>query len=140
MKYVYLAGPIEGCEDEEINGWRERCQEDFVDGIRGINPFRAEELGEYNAETKKRIITKNYMDATSCDGTLAYMPKAINERRPSYGTTFEIAWAFALQKPCWIVTDDEYIINHPLMNHSSMIFLSMGEATDHINMLYEVYL
>ena len=140
MINIYLAGPIEGCDNNEINDWRNKAKDDFLDGIKGINPYRAEEVGEMNSEKSKRIITKNFMDVKRCDGILAMLPKKINERRPSYGTTFEIAWGYMLQKPVWIITDDDFVRNHPLMKHSSMIFKEMDDAIDHINVIFGEYL
>ena len=91
-------------------------------------------------EKSKRIITKNFMDVKRCDGILAMLPKKINERRPSYGTTFEIAWGYMLQKPLWIITDDDFVRNHPLMKYSSMMFKDMDDAIDHINVIFGEYL
>ena len=107
-KYVYLAGPIEGCDDGEIHQWRDQCSHFFVDNITGINPYRAESDSD-TPESRKRITMKNYMDVRSCDLILANLPKHINDRRPSYGTTFEIAWGYSLQKPVVIVSDDEFV-------------------------------
>ena len=140
MINIYLAGPIEGCDDSEINDWRNKVKGDFLYGIKGINPYRAEEVGELTPEVKKRIITKNYHDVTKCDGILAWLPKFANDRRPSYGTTTEIAWAYSLQKPVWIVSDDDFVHFHPAFDHTSMMFRKMNDAVDHINVIYEEYL
>ena len=40
-KYVYLAGPIEGCSNHEINQWRQKCYVGFSENLVGINPYRA---------------------------------------------------------------------------------------------------
>ena len=87
-KYVYLAGPIEGCSNHLI---------------------------------------------------LAYLPKEINARRHSYGTTFEIAWGYSMQKPVVIVSDDVHVQDHPLMDLSGALFWDLDEAIDYINVLLEPY-
>ena len=45
-KFVYLAGPIEGCDEGEIQDWRKYAQSGFVENIIGINPYRAETESE----------------------------------------------------------------------------------------------
>jgi nucleoside 2-deoxyribosyltransferase len=137
-KYVYLAGPIEGCNTSEILDWRQNAFDCFTSNVQGINPFRAEEDVKSN-ESAKRVITKNYMDTQMCDGILAYLPKEFNDRRPSYGTVMEIAWGFSLQKPVWVVSDDDFVHGHPLISQSSMMFREMDDAIDHINVLFGEY-
>jgi nucleoside 2-deoxyribosyltransferase len=140
MINIYLAGPIEGCNDNEINDWRDKVKGDFLYGIKGINPYRAEEVGTAAFETKKRIITKNYLDIKNCDGVLAWLPVYVNKRRPSYGTTTEIAWAYSLQKPIWIVSDDDFVHFHPAFDYTSMLFRDLEDAIDHINVIFGEYL
>ena len=137
-KYVYLAGPIEGCDDGEIHQWRDQCGHFFVDNITGINPYRAESDSD-TPESRKRITMKNYMDVRSCDLILANLPKHINDRRPSYGTTFEIAWGYSLQKPVVIVSDDEFVHKHPLLDVAGAHFTELEEAIDYINILLGEY-
>ena len=137
-KYVYLAGPIEGCNVKEINMWRDKCHVGFSDFIVGINPYRAE-MSNDTPESRKRIAMKNYMDTQSCDLILAFLPKEINERRPSYGTTFEIAWGYSLRKPVVIVSDDPQVHHHPLMDMSGARFWDLEEGIDYINVLLGEY-
>ena len=137
-KFVYLAGPIEGCDDKEINLWRSKCHVGFLENIIGINPYRAE--SESNTEeTRKRIAMKNYMDVKSSDLILANMPREINNRRPSYGTTMEIGWAYSMQKPIVIVSDDPEVHYHPLLSVAGAHFYDLEEAIDYINVLLEEY-
>ena len=137
-KFVYLAGPIEGCDNDEINKWRDKCHLMFNDFIVGINPYRAEMHAD-TSESRKRMAMKNYMDTQSCDLILAYLPKEINARRPSYGTTFEIAWGYSLRKPVVIVSDDPQVHHHPLMDMSGARFWDLEEAIDYINVLLGEY-
>ena len=137
-KFVYLAGPIEGCSNHEINQWRQKCYTGFNDFIVGVNPYRAEREAD-DPEARKRIVMKNYMDTKSCDLVFAYLPKEINARRHSYGTTFEIAWGFSMQKPVVIVSDDVRVHDHPLMDLSGALFWDLEEAIDYVNILFEPY-
>ena len=84
-------------------------------------------------------IMKNYMDTQSSDLILAYLPKSINERRHSYGTTMEIAWGYSLRKPVVIVSDDPQVQDHPLMDMSGAMFEELDDAIDYINILLGEY-
>lgn len=123
---VYLAGPIVNCDRAEANDWRndvifrlERI------GIRGISPLRCEPAvnGRYDLGytddrfgTARAIASKNMFDVQACWLTLAYIPKALSSRTPPYGTVSELAWARAFNKPTILVSDDDFIRAHPLIN------------------------
>ena len=128
MKYIYLAGPIEGCSKEEITDWREDMTNHFClygEGIRTVNPFRCEEFLEpqclpvqrptVDSATARAIFDKNWYDCQQCNAILAYLPKEINDRRPSIGTLLEIAWFISMRKPIFIVSDDPVYVLHPLI-------------------------
>lgn len=90
----------------------------------------------------KSILAKNFLDVQRCDMVLAHFPAPpeiaelddvvytlqvhglkVNaetlERiakkgvQRSIGTIGEISWAFALRKPCIVVSDDPLILHHP---------------------------
>ena len=150
-KYIYLAGPIAGCTQEEATEWRDHICTFFPYGIVGISPLRCEPLKEGMTYTEpgatekkwsdpRAIATKNWLDTESCDLVLAYLPKALNERRPSYGTTIEIGWAIGLRKPLIVVSDDDYLMNHPLIKHNaSWRFDNLEDAADVIVGLFSDY-
>ena len=150
-KYVYLAGPIAGCTEEEATEWREYVCTYFTHGIIGIYPLRCEPLKEGLTYTEdgatpkmwsdpRAIATKNWLDTESCDLVLAYLPKELNERRPSYGTTIEIGWAIGLRKPIILVTNDEYLTEHPLIKANvNWVFQDFENALDVIHGLFDDY-
>jgi len=122
-KYIYLAGPIAQCNYQEANDWRSYVRSNLHENIIGISPLRCEPMhGEtYGPGNDPRynspgaIAAKNWYDTEKCDLILAYMPRELNERRPSYGTTIEIGWAIGLKKPIILVTNDAYLTEHPLI-------------------------
>ena len=127
MKNIYLAGPIAGCDKFEANDWRGYIQNNLPPKIRGISPLRCEPLiaEKYQLQyddkrfgTPAAISGKNWFDTVNCDMVLAYLPKEINDKRPSYGTVIEIGWAIGLRKPIILVTDDDRLINHPLIERN----------------------
>ena len=121
--FIYLAGPIFGCTEGEAKNWRA----DFAAKlerhcITGISPLRCEPIvGErYDVSYAdpcfghtKSILAKNFLDLRRCDFTIAYFPKVADGAQRSIGTIGELSWAYALQKPCCVVTDDPLIKSHP---------------------------
>jgi len=147
-KYIYLAGPIAGCTEDEANNWRGYVQDNLNENIIGISPLRCEPIStnhytsgtDSRFNTPKAIAAKNWYDTESCDLVLAYLPKELNERRPSYGTTIEIGWAIGLRKPLIVVTNDEYLASHPLIQtNANWIFDNLIDALDVIHGLFGDY-
>lgn len=126
MKTVYLAGPIAGCDKGEANDWRDYVRRQLaLDGIRGISPLRCEPIvgerymlnyADPKFGTARAIGSKNIFDVRHCDMTLAYLPRVINDRRPSYGTVCELAWAHMIGKPTILVTDCPVLQKHPVIS------------------------
>lgn len=139
-RYVYLAGPIGGCTQAEANDWREMVADALPPEIVGISPLRCEPLvgeryGLHYADpmfgTARAISSKNLMDVRQCDVTLAFLPRWATERAPSYGTVIEMAWAHALGKPVILVTDDEHVREHAVVNAcAGWVLPTLREATD----------
>lgn len=151
MKTVYLAGPIAGCTEGEAKDWRQYIDGKFAAGIYGVSPLRCEPCyaERYDMDTQKHdhrfgsqraVAGKNEFDVRNCDIVLAYLPAELNERRPSYGTVIEIAWARMLGKQVILVTDDEALRKHPLVDHcANWVLDSLEDAADVINGVMEVY-
>ena len=150
-KFIYLAGPIAGCTQEEANEWREYVRSMLPHGIVGISPLRCEPLKEGMVYTDdgatdkmwsdpRSINAKNWLDTESSDLVLAYLPKEMNDRRPSIGTIIEIGWAIGLRKPLIVVTNDEYLASHPLIQtNANWIFDNLIDALDVIHGLFGDY-
>ena len=129
MAKVYLAGPMEGCSDDEMLVWRKAATLSLNEGIKAISPVRI------NSTFATAIITQNQYDVRECDVTLAYLPKCISDRRCSYGTICEIAWAHAQNKPVVIVSDDPYVHDHPVIQEIGVHFDELNTAVEYINQL-----
>lgn len=130
-KFIYLAGPIADCTLKEATTWRNFVTERFVDNIIGISPMREKAAnlnvgsgrisgdGKAYADTlmsnQPAIFQRDKFDCATADGVLAYLPKEMNDRRPSLGTVIELGWANARDIPIVLVTDDPYYANHPLV-------------------------
>lgn len=142
MKTVYLAGPITGCDKGEANDWRHAFGRRLEHaGIRGVSPLRCEPLiGERYLPNyadplfgvPSAIAAKNKADVRLCDLTLAYLPRTIIARRPSYGTVGELFWADAFGKPTIVVSDCEIVRSNPV------ILAAAGWMLDDLDQAYEV--
>lgn len=128
MKYVYLAGPILGCDHDEANDWREHVDvrmQEAIRGLVGISPLRCEPLhgeryafgGKCPLTTGRGIGGKNEFDVRNCDFVFAYLPKPAEGRLQSYGTLIEIGWARMLNKPVILVSGDPILQQHPVVGH-----------------------
>lgn len=119
---IYLAGPIEGCSFDEIKVWRDYVKHHLFD-YDCIEP-------RDNLIDSKEIFNSNKEDVQNADITFAFLPKNINYKRASYGTIFEISYAYSIGKKVIIVSDDEYVHNHPVMKEIGTHFLTLDTAID----------
>lgn len=138
---VYLAGPIVNCDSGEANDWRRDLSVRLERmGLRGISPLRCEPAinGRYDLGypddrfgTARAIGSKNLFDVQTCWLTLAYIPAVLSKRTPPYGTISELAWARAHQRPTILVTDDDFIRAHPVINsNASWLLRTLKEAEE----------
>ena len=117
---VYLAGPIEICSEDEILVWRNYV-ETKLSNFDIITP-------KYHLGSDSEIFENTRTNVEECDIVFAHLPKAINERRASYGTIFEVAYGHALKKRVIVISDDEFVHNHPVMNQISEMYYSLDAA------------
>ena len=137
MSLVYLAGPIANCTVEGATDWRTLATSELFHnyGIDTRDPMRAKAEGfrkygkigsnfnEYSKEgtffTSKAIMTRDFNDVKQTDALLVNL---LGVKIPSLGTVMELAWAFALQKPCVVCIEES---GNPHDNHP-MIHEAMG--------------
>lgn len=81
--------------------------------------------------TARAIGSKNLFDVRTCWLTLAYVPAELSKRTPPYGTISELAWARAYDRPTILVTDDDFIRAHPVVNsNASWLLSTLKEAEE----------
>jgi len=118
---VYLAGPIEQCSEDEVHLWRNYVSDHIPIDIAVLEPrYDLGSAGEIFHNTKENV--------EQCDMVFAYLPKGVNDRRPSYGTIFEISYGHALNKEIAIISDDEFVHNHPVMKGVGNHFKCLDNA------------
>lgn len=122
---IYLGGPINGCTDEEANGWRDAVkaaapQHEYVDPMRRDYRGREMEVG-----VADKIVAGDIADIDSCDLLIFNCPK------PSYGTAMEIFYGASSGKLVVTVLPDDGRDPSPwLVVHSNKIV--RGAAVDAI--------
>lgn len=91
---VYLGGPINGCTDEEANGWRGDVKPILLAAsIEYLDPMRRDYRGrELEDGIAAEIVLGDKEDIDKCDVLFMNCPK------PSWGTAMEILYGFDRSK------------------------------------------
>lgn len=82
---IYLAGPINGCTNEEVHGWRDYLTARLSD-FDILSPVVRDYRGK-EAENVADIVEGDKRDIDQSDVVIAYCPK------PSVGTSMEVFYA-----------------------------------------------
>ena len=159
-RFVYLAGPISGCNFDEATNWRQYVSAAFQKDIIGVSPMRLKDWCsrvlkisdvdqykevasdvEYLLSGESRAIrTRDFNDVKTADMIFMYLPRNLNGRQPSWGTVIELGWASAQNVPIVLVTDDETLAKHPLVRESvGWIVPDIGTGIAVVNSVLGVY-
>lgn len=119
---VYLGGPINGCTDEEANGWRSDVKA-LLDAARidHLDPMRRDYRGrELEPGVAAEIVIGDKEDIDECDVLLMNCPK------PSYGTAMEILYGFDRGKRVIAVlpegaTPSPWVLYHAEVHYGSAV-------------------
>jgi len=119
---VYLAGPINGCTDEEAKNWRAVAKDEFPNAIDPmVRDYRGIEEDCY-----RQIVDLDKRDIRNSDCLL------VNYVKPSVGTSMEIFYAWTLGKPIVVVARNDVRISPWLRYHSTTIIDSFNDAYEWI--------
>jgi nucleoside 2-deoxyribosyltransferase len=122
---VYLAGPINGCSDEECVYWRERAKT-MLPEHECIDPMRRDYRGtETNAYV--RLVHQDKEDIDRCDVLL------VHYTRPSVGTAMEILYAWERNKFVILVHTTGQPLSPWLLYHKHSQFDTLEAAAAYIN-------
>lgn len=127
---LYLAHPFDS--RESVRAWEMKIEKKFP-MIDLVNPFYDEDrddmkgrdsgkLERYEKLDYKELVIRDLEHISKCKGIVA----VVDESR-SYGTVMEIAHAFLMNKPVYIIVTNGHI-NHPwLQFHATELFESFGD-------------
>lgn len=113
MKVFYLAGPINGCTDEEVHGWRDAVKELLAaTGNRWLDPTDRDYRGREMEPGYARLIVEGDKECiVECDVVIANSPK------PSYGTAMEMVYAWQNDVPLHVVLPDDGVEPSPWVKY-----------------------
>ena len=128
---IYLAGAINGCSDEEANGWRNLSKE-LLRGHVIFDPmdrdYRGQEDSQYTV-----IVEGDKRHINNCDILLVYA------ENPSWGTAMEIMYAYENTSTyIYFVTPNLHTDNiSPWVKyHVDNMFSTIEDACMYINQIW----
>ena len=121
MTIVYLGGPINGCTDEEANGWREGFMEMLGPEFDYLDPMVRDDRGRED-ESVNEIVENDKDDIDKSDIVLAYSWQI------SAGTSMEVYYAWAEDKLVVMVIPEGMRISPWYRYHSTVILPTLKEA------------
>lgn len=100
---IYLGGPINGCTEQEANGWRDEAKEAIEAlGYEWLDPMARDYRGrEMEPGIAAKIVEGDKADIDECDVLLMNCPK------PSVGTSMEILYGYWHDKYVIAVVPDD---------------------------------
>jgi nucleoside 2-deoxyribosyltransferase len=137
---TYLAGPIQGCSDNEAMDWREYVKENVNDEVFCLDPMIRDYRGkEGDPELIHQIIENDKKDIDDSDVVFVYLAPLFFERA-SVGTSMEIIYGHDKAKYVIIVDESGKDILSPwLVYHSDEILSSLNEGVDRLNELTKTF-
>lgn len=117
---VYLAGPIQGCTDEEAKGWRDRFVSE-VDDVAFFDPMRRDYRGTETANYNQ-LVMRDQEEIILSDWVVA------NVWKPSSGTAMEIFYAARFQIPVILIHEPGSQLSPWLRFYATYIVDSIDEA------------
>lgn len=121
MRTVYLAGPINGCTDEEAHGWRDGFVKRLGPDYHYLDPMVRDYRGRED-ECYKEIVHGDLLDIEKCDFFLAYC------WQPSWGTAMEIHYAWESVKRIVVVVPEGQRVSPWLRYHAAYIAPTLEDA------------
>ncbi len=124
MSTVYLAGPINGCSDDEATAWRDRLKTMLRHAV--LDPMTRDCRGQ-EAESFTAIVVRDKQGIVAADVLCAFCP------RPSVGTSMEILFAWERGKTVVLIVPPGVPVSPWLRYHSHAIVPDLDEAARVLN-------
>lgn len=122
MLKVYLAGPINGCTDEECKGWRAQARRILEPACAVIDPMDFDCRG-LESEMAPEIIKHDLRRLEDSDAIL------VNAERPSWGTAMELVYAGMAGKPAFAFAGEAAGSASPwLRGHCAFVCVTLYRA------------
>ena len=135
MTIIYLAGPIGGCSDGEIHGWREYCKRlapEFFYEDPSNRIYKGREHIDFQELVEKDLIQLKRSDIVLINWWRPHLP--------SVGTAMEMAYGRLWAKKVVIVHPDAHdpsIGMHPwILYHATEFYSTLGGALFNLKRQY----
>lgn len=135
MQTIYLAGPMAGCTDSEMNDWRENLMKEFPSQFFFLNPTRRDYRyleGTIDFYEASNVVEPDKNDIDHSDIVIAYCPK------PSVGTSMEIFYAWNQGIPVFAVVPEGAPLSPWIVYHSSEVFRTFEELYSRLDFELEI--
>lgn len=125
---IYLAGPINGCSDNECKDWR-ACATQLLGADNVFDPMCRDYRGrEQEPGIAAAIVEQDKADIRASSGVLVYYD------RPSVGTSMEVLYAWACGIPVFVIdaTGVGGRLSPWLVYHATGVFRGPSHGADGI--------
>lgn len=112
--WVYLAGPINGCTDDESVNWRETAKTRLGVDVDCLDPMRRDYRG-IEGDFFTELVETDKNDISSSSYVIA------NCWKPSFGTAMEILYAHSFSKPVVVVVPSLTHVSPWLSYHATVV-------------------
>jgi len=116
---VYLSGPMEGCTDEEMNGWRQEVVARLGPAATVLIPALVVDPDDFT-----QMVRRDKRDIDAADYVIA------NPWKTSSGTSMEVMYAYMRGTPVVTVARPGGYVNPWFEQHSCRIAESVAHACD----------
>ena len=142
---IYLCGPMNGLSVEVSRGWRNELIEFLPPYISALDPF----FGKHNLRnemiikdvknnqnyvgyttTDKSILRRDYWYVQQCD--LVFANLNVHPGIAGVGSSAEIAWSWAMQKPLLVVMGENNPYDHPMVRDAAWWIVPTFEEGKHL--------
>lgn len=115
---IYQCGPMAGCTDEEMHGWREQLKKDYPD-INWLDPCER----SYVHQQWRRLVDDDIADINAADYVLAYYWKT------GSGSAMELAYNFYVaRKPSVVVVPEFKVVSPWVRYHADYLVENFEHA------------
>ena len=118
--HIYLAGPIQHCDDSECIDWREQFASNYSHGV-CYDPMRRDYRDNY-ASRVNEIVLLDKRDIKNSDVMV------VGYTRPSSGTAMEIYYAHTLGLPIVVINDEGLPLSPWILYHATTVTDSLNCA------------
>lgn len=118
MLKIYQCGPMAGCSDEEMHGWREDLKKNYPD-VQWLDPCDR----EYVHQQWRKLVDDDIQDINNADYILAYYWKT------GSGSAMELAYNhYVARKPSVVVVPEFKVVSPWVRYHADYLVETFDHA------------